>query len=62
MIVLKIGKERVLLNELSVSSDKQVSEILERYPQGAQIDFVKPTLKDLLPININEIINSSKRV
>ena len=54
---LKINnKDRFLLNDVSITCENQVNEILSNYPHDAQIDFVEPTLKDLLPININEIL------
>jgi len=46
--VLVVNNNRYLINTKSGAVDKTCQEILDHYPPDAVIEFVEPTLKDVL--------------
>tara|TARA_B110001452_G_C15089835_1_gene380254 strand:+ start:331 stop:522 length:192 start_codon:yes stop_codon:yes gene_type:complete len=59
LTILKVEGKRYLLNDSSPTIDNQVNDILSYHPKDALVEFVKPELKDVLPLNIKDILNKT---
>lgn len=57
LTVMVVDGKRFLINEETKASDKVCKDILEQYPSDVIVEFEVPTLADVIPKSLRDIVN-----